>query len=41
MKIEKTMVAGDKIIVNTYRQNKNITYIPVTTGVEENINNLR
>lgn len=40
MKIEKTMVAGDKIIVNTYRQNKNITYIPVTTGVEENINNL-
>ncbi len=40
MKIEKTMVAGDKIIVNTYRQNKNITYIPVSTGVEENINNL-
>ena len=40
MKIEKTMEAGDKIIVNTYRQNKNITYIPVTSGIEQNINNL-
>ena len=40
MKIEKTMQAGDKIIVYTYRQNKNIIYIPATTGIEENINNL-
>ncbi len=40
MKIEKTMEAGDKIIVNTYRQNKNIIYIPASTGIEENINNL-
>lgn len=40
MKIEKTMEAGDKIVVNTYRQNKNIYYIPVSTGVTENINNL-
>lgn len=40
MKIEKTMSAGDKIIVNTYRQNKNIVYIPISTGIEENINNL-
>jgi len=40
MKVEKIMSAGDKIIINTYRQNKNITYISVSTGVEENINNL-
>jgi hypothetical protein len=40
MKIEKKMSTGDKIIVNTYRQNKNIIYIPVSTGIEENINNL-
>lgn len=40
MKIEKTMEAGDMIIVNTYRQNKNIYYIPVSTGIQENINNL-
>lgn len=40
IKIEKIMSAGDKIIVNTYRQNKNIIYIPVNTGIEENINNL-
>lgn len=40
IKIEKTMSAGDKIIVKTYRQNKNILYIPVNTGIEENINNL-
>lgn len=40
LKIEKTMNAGDKIIVHTYRQDKNITYIPVSTGIEENINNL-
>lgn len=40
MKIEKTMEAGDKIIVNTYRQNKNITYIPSANGIEQNINNL-
>ena len=40
LKIEKTMEAGDKIIVNTYRQNKNIIYIPISTGQEENINNL-
>lgn len=40
MKIEKAMEAGDKIIVKTYRQNKNIIYISVSTGIEENINNL-
>lgn len=40
MKIEKTMNIGDRIIVHTYRQNKNIIYIPVTTGIKENINNL-
>lgn len=40
MKIEKTMQVGDKIIVHTYRQNKNIIYIPSSTGIEENINNL-
>lgn len=40
MKIEKTMQAGDKIIVHTYRENKNIYYVPVSTGIEENINNL-
>lgn len=40
MKIEKTMQAGDKIIVYTYRQNKNIIYISASTGIEENINNL-
>ncbi len=40
MKIEKTMSAGDKIIVNTHRQNKNIIYIPISTGIQENINNL-
>lgn len=39
IKIEKTMNAGDKIVVYTYRQNKNIIYIPATTGIEENINN--
>lgn len=39
MKIEKTMQAGDQIIVNTYRQNKNIVYISSATGKEENINN--
>lgn len=40
IKIEKTMNAGDKIIVNTYRQNKNIIYISSSTHEEENINNL-
>lgn len=40
IKIEKMMEAGDKIIVNTYRQNKNIYYIPSATGIQENINNL-
>ena len=40
MKIEKTMEAGDKIIVTTHRQNKNIVYIPASSGIEENINNL-
>lgn len=40
MKIDKTMEAGDKIIVTTYRQNKNIVYIPASTGIEQNINNL-
>lgn len=40
MKISKTMQSGDKIIVNTYRQNKNIVYISSETGKEENINNL-
>lgn len=40
MKIEKTMSAGDKIIVHTYRQNKNILFIPSNTKEEENINNL-
>ncbi len=40
MKVEKVLNAGDKIIVNTYRQNKNIYYIPVSTGIQENINNL-
>ncbi len=40
LKIEKEMQVGDKIIVTTYRQNKNIVYIPASTGIEENINNL-
>ena len=40
IKIQKTMSAGDKIIVNTYRQNKNIIYIPINTGIDENINHL-
>lgn len=40
MKIEKTMQAGDMIIIYTYRQNKNIIYISSITGIEENINNL-
>ena len=40
IKIEKTMKVGDKIIINTYRQNKNIIYIDASTGLEENINNL-
>ncbi len=40
MKIEKTMEAGDKIVITTYRQNKNIIFIPASTGIEENINNL-
>lgn len=40
MKIEKTMQAGDKIIVHTYRENKNIYYVSISTGIEENINNL-
>lgn len=40
MKVEKIMEAGDKIIVNTYRQNKNIYYIPSNTGIKTNINNL-
>lgn len=40
MKIEKIMRPGDKIIVHTYRENKNIYYIPTESGKEENINNL-
>lgn len=40
LKIEKTLKAGDKIIVHTYRQNKNIIFISSSTGIEENINNL-
>lgn len=40
MKIEKTMQAGDKILVHTYRQNKNIIYISSESQEEENINNL-
>lgn len=35
-----TMEAGDQIIVTTQRNNKNIQYIPVTTGIAENINYL-
>ena len=33
-------VFGDKIVITTYRQNKNIVYIPASTGIEENANNL-
>lgn len=40
MKIKKTMQAGDKIIVYTYRQNKNVIYISSNSEREENINNL-
>ena len=40
LKIEKVMQPGDKIVVTTYRQNKNIIYISSSTGVQENINNL-
>lgn len=34
------MEAGDQIIVTTQRNNKNIQYIPVATGIAENINYL-
>ncbi|MCM1052448.1 MAG: phage tail family protein [Ruminococcus sp.] len=40
MKVNISMNAGDKVIVSTYRENKNIIYIPSATGKEENINNL-
>ena len=29
-----------QVIITTYRQNKNIVYIPASTGIEENANNL-
>ena len=40
MKVEKTMQPGDKIMIHTYRQNKNIIYIPANTKEEENSNHL-
>ena len=40
LKIEKTMQAGDKIVITTHRQNKSIIYYSAATGKEENINNL-
>ncbi len=40
MKVEKIMQAGDKLIVTTFRQDKNIYYISSSTGIKENINNL-
>ena len=40
IKIEKTMQAGDKIVITTYRQDKNIIYISESNKREENINNL-
>lgn len=40
IKIEKVMKAGDKIIVTTQKQDKNIIFISSSTGIEENINNL-
>lgn len=40
IQIEKTMSAGDKIIITTHIDNKNIIYISAATGEEENINYL-
>lgn len=41
VQIEKTMSAGDKIVVTTHIDNKNIIYTEAATGNEENINYLK
>lgn len=40
IQIEKTMSAGDQIIITTHIDNKNVIYKNVVTGEEENINYL-
>jgi hypothetical protein len=40
MQIEKTMSAGDQIIITTHIDNKNVIYKNAVTGEEENINYL-
>ena len=40
IKIEKTMSAGDQIIITTHIDNKNVIYKNAVTGEEENINYL-
>lgn len=40
IQIEKTMSAGDKIIITTHIDNKNVIYKNAVTGEEENINYL-
>ena len=40
IQIEKTMSAGDQIIITTHIDNKNVTYKNAVTGEEENINYL-
>lgn len=41
MQIEKTMSAGDKIIITTHIDNKNIIFISASGDTEENINYLK
>ena len=41
IQIEKVMSAGDKIIVTTNVDNKNIVFIEASTGKESNINYLK
>lgn len=41
MQIEKVMSPGDKIIITTHIDNKNIIYISASTNEEENVNYLK
>lgn len=40
MKVEKTLAAGDKLVITTHEDNKNIIYINAITGEKENVNYL-
>lgn len=41
MQVEKTMSLGDQIIITTHIDNKNIIYISIEDGIEQNVNFLK